>query len=171
MKALNVSNDLTIILPAVEVRALRKISANIDSQKYGLSPLAHGPVSNQLQRQKMQCLVGKRRRARWPVVGAMAILAPVLVTTLAAATRLAVRPIGEDRMAALVVGQGQAPEELMPASTVRYPLSQTCSPQPTHGTAVNFVATPADAANEARKNNKLTLLLHISGNFEDAEFT
>jgi hypothetical protein len=48
---------------------------------------------------------------------------------------------------------------------------QTCSAQTTHGTAVNLAATPADAANEARKNNKLTFLLHISGNFEDADFT
>ncbi len=41
----------------------------------------------------------------------------------------------------------------------------------TFGTQVEFVRNP-DAANDlARKEKKLAFLLHVSGNFEDAEFT
>ena len=40
-----------------------------------------------------------------------------------------------------------------------------------YGTAVHFEATPADAAKEARKAEKLVLVLHVSGHFENPEFT
>ena len=39
------------------------------------------------------------------------------------------------------------------------------------GTAVNFVPTPAEAFNAARKEKRLTMILHVSGNFEDSGFT
>jgi len=40
-----------------------------------------------------------------------------------------------------------------------------------YGTSVHFEATPADAAKEAKKDEKLVLVLHVSGHFENPEFT
>jgi hypothetical protein len=77
---------------------------------------------------------------------------------------------GEEKIAALV-GQPNRPEEPVPSSAAQYPITQSCSARTTHGTNVNFLSTPAEAAGKARENNKLTFLLHISGNFEDTDFT
>jgi len=41
----------------------------------------------------------------------------------------------------------------------------------TFGTSVNFLRSPAEAAREARKEDKLLFVLHIAGNFEDDRFT
>ena len=40
-----------------------------------------------------------------------------------------------------------------------------------HGTTIHFVDTPADAAKAAKKAEKLVLVLHVSGHFEDPRFT
>ena len=40
-----------------------------------------------------------------------------------------------------------------------------------YGTAVDFEDTPADAAKQAQKDEKLVLVLHVSGHFENPEFT
>ena len=40
-----------------------------------------------------------------------------------------------------------------------------------HGTAVEFVPTPTDAATQAKREQKLVLVLHVSGHFETPEFT
>ena len=40
-----------------------------------------------------------------------------------------------------------------------------------YGTSVNFEKTPSDAARKALKEEKLVLVLHVSGDFEDSEFT
>jgi hypothetical protein len=40
-----------------------------------------------------------------------------------------------------------------------------------HGTSIDFHDTPNDAAKAAKKDGKLVLLLHVSGNFEDPRFT
>lgn len=40
-----------------------------------------------------------------------------------------------------------------------------------HGTAVEFHSTPSAAAAAARKAEKLVLVLHVSGHFEDPGFT
>ncbi len=40
-----------------------------------------------------------------------------------------------------------------------------------YGTAVDFVDTPKEAAALARKRQKLVLVLHVSGHFEDPRFT
>jgi hypothetical protein len=39
------------------------------------------------------------------------------------------------------------------------------------GCGVQFARSPAEAAKEAARDRKLTFILHISGNFEDAGFT
>jgi hypothetical protein len=43
--------------------------------------------------------------------------------------------------------------------------------QCTHGTTVEFVDTPKEAAAQAKKEQKLVFVLHVSGNFEDPRFT
>ena len=40
-----------------------------------------------------------------------------------------------------------------------------------HGTAVNFVDTPSEAAKQAKKEEKLVFVLHVSGQFEDPSIT
>jgi hypothetical protein len=44
----------------------------------------------------------------------------------------------------------------------------TCS---TFGTSVEFVDSPSIAATQAKKEQKLVFVLHVSGNFEDPRFT
>lgn len=39
------------------------------------------------------------------------------------------------------------------------------------GTSVHFEDTPADAAKQAKKDEKLVMILHVSGHFEDPRFT
>jgi hypothetical protein len=40
-----------------------------------------------------------------------------------------------------------------------------------HGTQVEFVDTPSEAAKIAKKEQKLVFVLHISGHFEDPKLT
>jgi hypothetical protein len=40
-----------------------------------------------------------------------------------------------------------------------------------HGTAIEFLDSPKEAAAQAKKETKLVLMLHVSGNFEDPRFT
>jgi len=40
-----------------------------------------------------------------------------------------------------------------------------------YGTTVTFVDSPAEAAKQALKEEKLVFVLHVSGNFEVSEFT
>ncbi|HTU22362.1 MAG TPA: hypothetical protein VMG10_30260 [Gemmataceae bacterium] len=40
-----------------------------------------------------------------------------------------------------------------------------------HGTQVEFLDTPSEAAKVAKKEQKLVFVLHVSGNFEDPRFT
>lgn len=40
-----------------------------------------------------------------------------------------------------------------------------------YGTSVHFEDTPAEAAKQAKKDEKLVLVLHVSGHFENPEFT
>jgi hypothetical protein len=40
-----------------------------------------------------------------------------------------------------------------------------------YGTSVHFEKSPADAAKLAQKEEKLVLVLHVSGLFEDPDFT
>jgi hypothetical protein len=100
------------------------------------------------------------------------MLCLILVIALTATSRNSTRRTapGEERTAALV-GQPNRPDESVPSSAAHYPIAQSCSTRTTPGTAVNFLITPTEAARKARENNKLTFLLHISGNFEDLDFT
>ena len=40
-----------------------------------------------------------------------------------------------------------------------------------YGTSLHFEKTPSDAAKKAQKEEKLVFVLHISGHFEDTDFT
>ena len=40
-----------------------------------------------------------------------------------------------------------------------------------YGTSVQFEKSPSDAARRAVKEEKLVMVLHVSGHFEDSEFT
>jgi hypothetical protein len=40
-----------------------------------------------------------------------------------------------------------------------------------HGTAIQFVSSPVEAARRAAQEKKLVFVLHVSGYFEDPEFT
>ena len=40
-----------------------------------------------------------------------------------------------------------------------------------YGTSVQFVKTPSEAAKLALKEEKLVFVLHVSGHFEDSDFT
>jgi len=44
----------------------------------------------------------------------------------------------------------------------------TCS---AHGTVIDFMDTPREAAKQAKKEGKLVFVLHVSGDFEDPRFT
>jgi len=46
----------------------------------------------------------------------------------------------------------------------------TCS-RGEHGTTLLFEKTPSEAARKALKAEKLVFVLHVSGHFEDSEFT
>jgi hypothetical protein len=39
------------------------------------------------------------------------------------------------------------------------------------GTTIDFVDTPKEAAAQAKRDEKLVMILHVSGNFEDPRFT
>lgn len=58
-----------------------------------------------------------------------------------------------------------APARPRPAAR---PEAKTCG---SHGTRIDFVDTPGQAAKIARKEQKLVFVLHVSGNFEDPRFT
>jgi hypothetical protein len=40
-----------------------------------------------------------------------------------------------------------------------------------YGTRVNFVSNPSEAARQAKVEEKLVFVLHVSGHFEDPTFT
>ena len=46
--------------------------------------------------------------------------------------------------------------------------AETCGE---YGTSVHFEKTPSDAARKALKEEKLVFVLHVSGHFEETEFT
>jgi hypothetical protein len=57
---------------------------------------------------------------------------------------------------------------LAPASVWADDKAPTCS---AHGTKIDFYDTPSQAATQALKAEKLVLVLHVSGHFEDPRLT
>ena len=56
----------------------------------------------------------------------------------------------------------------IPAFAIDLPTKTTCA---RHGTTIDFVDSPKEAAAQAKKDEKLVLILHISGHFENASLT
>lgn len=54
------------------------------------------------------------------------------------------------------------------AAPVKGSQAATCGD---YGTSVHFEKSPSEAATRARKEEKLVLVLHISGHFENSDFT
>ncbi len=56
---------------------------------------------------------------------------------------------------------------------IRLPTPSSCTDCGTKnfGTTVHWVGSPAEAAKQALKEEKLVFVLHVSGHFEDAKFT
>jgi hypothetical protein len=50
-------------------------------------------------------------------------------------------------------------------------LGKEKEPSGSCGTSIDFYDTPKEAAKQAAKEQKLVLVLHVSGNFEDPRFT
>jgi len=80
------------------------------------------------------------------------------------------------RGAELGVGQpGQAPAKAVKPLPSPKPI--TPAPKPgeggcgKHGTTVEFLDTPSEAARQAQKEQKLVFVLHVSGHFEDPGVT
>lgn len=48
-----------------------------------------------------------------------------------------------------------------------FPAGEACG----HGTKIHFVDTPKEAAAQAKKEQKLVFVLHVSGYFEDPSLT
>jgi hypothetical protein len=66
----------------------------------------------------------------------------------------------------LVVAPAQADNK--PGSVLQPPSEASCG---NHGTSVHFVKTPSEAAKQALKEEKLVFVLHVSGLFENPDFT
>ena len=49
--------------------------------------------------------------------------------------------------------------------------TESCGCTKSHGTSVQFFDTPSEAATQAKKEQKLVCVLHISGHFENPDFT
>jgi hypothetical protein len=58
------------------------------------------------------------------------------------------------------------------APSLRFVVKPAALPEPgAQNTRVAFVCSPAEAARLAAANRKLSFLLHVSGDFDDSEFT
>lgn len=60
---------------------------------------------------------------------------------------------------------------LLGVALLASPLAQAEESCAKHGTEVKFFKTPSDAATQAKKDQKLVMVLHVSGNFENPDFT
>jgi hypothetical protein len=58
-----------------------------------------------------------------------------------------------------------------PASTPAKPAADGDGACGNHGTSVEFVDSPKEAAARAKREQKLVFVLHVSGHFEDPRFT
>jgi hypothetical protein len=68
----------------------------------------------------------------------------------------------------LLVAGFVAARDGKPSTDLKQPDKPTCG---NHGTTIDFVDTPREAAAAAKKAGKLVFVLHVSGHFEDPRFT
>ncbi len=60
---------------------------------------------------------------------------------------------------------------LVPAVSTSSSRANDASSCGSYGTSVEFVGSPSEAARQAKKEQKLVFVLHVSGHFEDPKFT
>jgi hypothetical protein len=68
-------------------------------------------------------------------------------------------------------GTGKAPPAVPGAPTSKFVEAVKPDGDSCHGTTIHFVDTPGEAAKLAKKQEKLVMVLHVSGLFEDPRFT
>ena len=73
--------------------------------------------------------------------------------------------IGAAILLGLTLAQARAADKVAPSKPAT---AETCGE---YGTSVHFEKTPSEAARKALKEEKLVFVLHISGHFEDPDFT
>ena len=81
----------------------------------------------------------------------------------------------------LRAAQAKIAREIRPVEAKIPPDNKQCevceAPRPSkpgrqfYGTRVEFVRNPTEAAKIAKEEDRLTYILHVSGNFEDPQFT
>jgi hypothetical protein len=110
-----------------------------------------------------------RRLGRWAALAAagscLAAVALVLVMVRWQAQARSVPP------AEVPTQEAKSPSAPAVAPEDVWPANCQGSDRETFGTAVEFVRNAPEAGRIAEKQHKLTFLLHVSGNFEDAGFT
>jgi hypothetical protein len=90
----------------------------------------------------------------------LGVAAGLLLVPLGGLTR------GSQLTSSPAVGPVKVP--VAPVKAVTKGEGATCG---SFGTSVEFVETPSEAAQLAKKEQKLVFVLHVSGNFEDPRFT
>jgi len=83
--------------------------------------------------------------------------------------RKAVRRILVCAVAALVLGTGVGHAQNGKTPNPVKKGEEVCTGD--FGTSVTFLKTPAEAAKQALKEEKLVFVLHVSGDFEEPDFT
>jgi hypothetical protein len=67
---------------------------------------------------------------------------------------------------AVIIGAAAGKDKQTKPAAAGDPETPSC-----HGTTVHFVNTPSEAAQQAKKEEKLVFVLHVSGQFEDPGIT
>jgi hypothetical protein len=101
------------------------------------------------------------------------LLALAFVTALTVAIKPPSRPTAPSKNTTALSGARQAGVEAnqLTGAPERGPAKPSLEGGATHGTSIELVSAPAEAARQARDKKKLVFLLHVSGNFEDASLT
>jgi len=104
-------------------------------------------------------------------------MAPELITPAQEPQVLAkVEPVKEQSEPLKLAPEPTACAAKLPTAANEPPVCSTNLPtaaqnDPTYRTAIHFVSSPTAAARDALKEDKLVFVLHVSGNFEDPQFT
>jgi len=105
------------------------------------------------------------------------ITMPMIVPVEAPVVIADVEPVAVEPVAVEPAAPPPAPRFVAPINPAPAPLvdpvpatnaAPACS---NYGTAVTFLENPPDAFRQAAKENKLVLMVHVSGNFDDPAFT
>jgi hypothetical protein len=91
--------------------------------------------------------------------------------TPAAAAPAVPEPAAERAPAVRLRGLTPPAPEPKPAAPPTPPAAAPARHAETYGTSVTFLDSPAEAARQASRENKLLFVLHIAGNFEESCFT